>query len=71
MNLLDHEVTGLITAFDAVATRAEAAGMRVVDSEIVGLAPAASVREDVVRHIRLTGFDPDGQILERLAQGTA
>lgn len=69
MNLVDHEVTGLIAAYEAVATRAVAVGMEVLGSEIVGLVPEAAVGEDVPAHIRLVGFDPDGQILERLAEG--
>lgn len=68
LNLVDHEVTGLVTAYEAVAIRATAAGMEVLDSEIVGLVPEAAVEEDVPARIRLAGFDPDGQILERLAE---
>jgi glutamate formiminotransferase len=67
MNLVDHEVTGLRAAYDAVASRARAAGMDVVDSEIVGLVPAAALDEGDVAYLRLNGFDPDAQILERLA----
>jgi glutamate formiminotransferase len=70
MNLLDHEVTGLRAAYDAVASRARAAGMEVLDSEIVGLVPAAALEEGDVARLRLTGFDADTQILERLARGT-
>lgn len=67
MNLVDHEVTGLRAAYAAVASRARAAGMDVVDSEIVGLVPTAAIGEGDVEELRLTGFDPDKQILERLA----
>jgi glutamate formiminotransferase len=69
MNLVDHEVTGLVAAFDAVAAAASAAGMDVLDSEIVGPVPEAAVGSGVAEHVRLRGFDPDGQVLERLAAG--
>jgi glutamate formiminotransferase len=68
MNLVDHEVTGLVAAFDAVAEGAAARGMEVLDSEIVGLVPEAALGPGVAEHVRLAGFDPAGQILERLAE---
>jgi len=67
MNLVDHEVTGLVAAFDAVAAAASARGLDVLDSEIVGLVPEAALGPGVAAYVRLQGFDPDAQILERLA----
>ncbi|MEA2550302.1 MAG: glutamate formiminotransferase / 5-formyltetrahydrofolate cyclo-ligase [Actinomycetota bacterium] len=67
MNLVNHEVTGLLAAYDAVAAQAGAAGMKILDSEIVGLVPAAAIAEDDIARLQLRGFDPDSQILERLA----
>jgi glutamate formiminotransferase len=66
MNLVDFEVTGLRTAFDAVVAEASARGMEVLDSEIVGLAPAAALPPGTGEHVRLAGFSPDEQILEEL-----
>jgi len=66
MNLVDFEVTGVRAAFDAVTTAASAHGLEVLDSEIVGLAPAAALPAGTVEHVRLAGFSPDAQILERL-----
>jgi len=66
MNLIDYEVTGLRAAFDAVAYEAAARGMEVVDSEIVGLAPESAIPSEDAEHVRLAGFEPDEQILERL-----
>jgi glutamate formiminotransferase len=66
MNLVDHEVTGIGTAFDAVAAAAARRGLVVTSSEIVGLAPEAAVRPDDVDRVRLEGFDPARQVLERL-----
>jgi glutamate formiminotransferase len=68
MNLVDHEVTGLRTAFDAVAAEAAAAGMDVLDSEIVGLVPQAALPPGDVEHLKLVGFDPATQVLERLVE---
>jgi glutamate formiminotransferase/formiminotetrahydrofolate cyclodeaminase len=66
MNLVDHEVTGLRRAFDAVREEAERRGMRVISSEIVGLVPQAAISEEDVAYLRLEGFDAEHQILERL-----
>ena len=66
MNLVDHGLTGLRAAFDEVSRLAEARGMRVTDSEIVGLVPASALGPEDVAYLRLEGFDPDHQILERL-----
>src|SRR6266516_7831679 len=70
MNLVDHEVTGLRAAFDAVATRARARGMDVLDSEIVGLVPGSALGPGDAEHLRLAGFDPGRQVLERLIEDT-
>jgi glutamate formiminotransferase len=69
MNLVDHERTGLRAAFDAVVREAAARGMQVTDSEIVGLVPEAALGPEDAEHVRLAGFDPDAQILERLIEG--
>ncbi|MGZ8607719.1 MAG: glutamate formimidoyltransferase [Actinomycetota bacterium] len=66
MNLVDHEVTGLRAAFDAVAARADAHGMKISDSEIVGLVPGSALVPGDVEYVRLVGFEPEKQILERL-----
>jgi glutamate formiminotransferase len=66
MNLIDHEVTGLRIAFDEVTRLARAHHMTVTDSEIVGLVPASALGPDDIDHLKLAGFDPDRQVLERL-----
>jgi glutamate formiminotransferase len=66
MNLVDHEITGLRSAFDAVTERARTTGMSVIDSEIVGLVPESALRAGDAEYLRLRGFDPERQILERL-----
>ena len=66
MNLVDHEVTGIRSAFEAVAKGAAGRGMVITDTEIVGLVPESALDLDDVAYLRLEGFDPDKQILERL-----
>ncbi len=66
MNLVDHEVTGLRRAFDEVEREAGEHGMRVTDSEIVGLVPESALADVDPARLRLTGFDPARQVLERL-----
>jgi glutamate formiminotransferase len=66
MNLVDHEVTGLRTAFDAVQREANDRGMRITGSEIVGLVPESAIADDDAAYLRLEGFDADAQVLERL-----
>jgi glutamate formiminotransferase len=68
MNLVDHEVTGLREAFDAVTDQAAARGMEVLDSEIVGLVPEAAIAQDDAEHVVLARFSPGEQILERLIE---
>jgi glutamate formiminotransferase len=71
MNLVDHATTGVRTAFDAVAAEAEARGLEVLDSEIVGLVPADALPNADAEHVRLRGFDRDTQTLERLLEDGA
>ena len=68
MNLVDHGTTGVRAAFDAVAAGAAARGLTVTDSEIVGLVPEAALTADDAAHVRLRGFDPATQTLERLLE---
>jgi glutamate formiminotransferase len=63
MNLLDYRVTSIRTAFEAVRSRAEAAGVEVVESEIVGLVPEEAVRDVDPAELKLAHFT-DGQIVE-------
>jgi glutamate formiminotransferase len=68
MNLVDYEVTGVRTAYDAVVAQASVRGLGVTDSEIVGLVPEAALPPDDAEHVRLQGFDRATQVLERLIE---
>jgi glutamate formiminotransferase len=69
MNLVDVDVTTPRAAFDAVERLASDRGMEVRSSEIVGLVPEAALGPGDPDHVRLEGFDPDGQVMERLMSG--
>ncbi|HJU58104.1 MAG TPA: glutamate formimidoyltransferase [Actinomycetota bacterium] len=69
MNLVDVDVTTVRTAFDAVEQLARERGMEVTSSEIVGLVPAAALGPGDPEQVRLEGFDPDRQVVERLMSG--
>jgi glutamate formiminotransferase len=69
MNLVDIDVTTPRAAFDVVEQLARDRGMEVRSSEIVGLVPEAALGRDDPDHVRLEGFDPDRQVVERLISG--
>ena len=68
MNLTNYERTPIQVAFDRVVAEAARDGVAVVDSEIVGLIPAAALAGTTPAHLRARGFSVN-QILEhRLTQ---
>jgi glutamate formiminotransferase len=69
MNLLDFTVTSIRTVFDAVAERAKAAGVDVLESELIGLAPAAAIDAALAKHIKLPSFDAAQQVVEEKLKG--
>lgn len=70
MNLTDHEVTSVGAAFDRVAAEAEREGVGVLDSELVGLIPAAALTGTTPDHLKLRNFS-EHQILEVRLRATA
>lgn len=68
MNLLDFRQTSIRRVFDAVAGQAVARGVEIAHSELVGLAPAAALDEEIARHVMLRDFDPQRQIVEARLQ---
>jgi len=63
MNLTNYEKTPIFRVFDLVKREAERYGVSVLESEIVGLVPAAALRQSVEYYLRLEGFSAD-QVLE-------
>lgn len=64
MNLTNYKETSMPTVFDAVTREAAADGVRVLESEIVGLVPADALPADPARRLKLRADDLD-KVLER------
>ena len=63
MNLTNYEKTPIFRVFDLVKREAERYGVQVLESEIVGLVPAAALRQCVEYYLQLEGFS-GAQVLE-------
>jgi glutamate formiminotransferase len=63
MNLTNHERTPLSRVFEAIRREAARYGVAIVESEIVGLVPAAALVSAAQYFLQLNGFRPD-QVLE-------
>jgi glutamate formiminotransferase len=63
MNLTNYEKTPIFRVFDLVKREAERYGVSVLESEIVGLVPAAALRQSAEYYLRLEGFSA-AQVLE-------
>jgi glutamate formiminotransferase len=67
MNLLDHERTPLWRVWEAAAGMAEDEGVRLIDSELIGLAPTQALT-DVADHVGVAASLP---VEERLTEAAA
>ena len=63
MNLTNYEKTPIFRVFDLVKREAARYGVSVLESEIVGLVPAAALTQAAEYFLQLEGFSP-GQVLE-------
>lgn len=63
MNLTNYLETPIIRAFDAVKREADKYGVSILESEIIGLVPAAALSSSAESDLQLARFGPD-QILE-------
>lgn len=63
MNLTNYEETPIVRVFEAVRREAERYGVSILDSEIIGLVPAAALVSTAQVALQLARFGPD-QILE-------
>jgi glutamate formiminotransferase len=59
MNLLDHTVTSLATVWREVEARANAAGVRVLRGELIGLLPLDAALQVAAEALKLEGFTRD------------
>jgi glutamate formiminotransferase len=67
MNLTSYDVTNLHDAFEAVRREAEALGVRVIASEIVGLVPQAALDRAAAHFLKLENYSPDVVLENRIA----
>ncbi|MCX7983238.1 MAG: glutamate formimidoyltransferase [Syntrophales bacterium] len=58
MNITDFRLAPLVKVFEKVKAEASKAGVKVIESELVGLAPADALSPEVARDIQLKGFSP-------------
>jgi glutamate formiminotransferase len=63
MNLTDYEKTPIFRVFETVKREAERYGVSILESEIVGLVPAAALNAAAEFYLQIGGFKAD-QILE-------
>ena len=63
MNLTNYEKTPMFRVFEIVKREAARYGVSILESEIVGLVPAAALLATAEFHLQLEGFGPD-QVLE-------
>ena len=68
MNLTNYRETPMTDVFDAIVREAAADGVRVLESEIVGLVPADALPANPRRRLRLRAEDLD-KVLERRLTG--
>jgi glutamate formiminotransferase len=63
MNLTNYEKTPIFRVFETVKREAERYGVRVLESEIVGLVPAAALHAVAEHYLQVSGFNAN-QVLE-------
>ena len=68
MNLTNHEKTPIFRVFEAVRREAERYGVSVLESEIVGLVPAAALLSSAEYFLQIAGFKPEQVLETRLRQ---
>jgi glutamate formiminotransferase len=66
MNLTNYQATSVERVYAEIEGLARAAGVGILESELVGLAPRAALPDGVPARVKLAGFDPKKQILEEL-----
>ncbi|MCA1592626.1 MAG: glutamate formimidoyltransferase [Acidobacteria bacterium] len=67
MNLTSYEQTNLHHAFEAVRREAEALGVEVLGSEVVGLLPQAALDRSAEYFLKLENYSPDLVLENRIA----
>jgi glutamate formiminotransferase len=65
-NLTNYTITSMRQVFDVVTAEAARHGVDVLESELIGLVPAAALVDTTPEHLRLTGFRRDWILEERI-----
>jgi glutamate formiminotransferase len=68
MNLTDFRITPVHVVFEAVREHAEAQGVRVTGSEIIGLIPKAALEITAGHYLRCENFSPEIVLENKLAE---
>ena len=71
MNLTNYEKTPIFRVFETVKREAERYGVSILESEIVGLVPAAALNAAAEFYLQIADFKPDAQILENKLRQTS
>jgi glutamate formiminotransferase len=69
MNLTNYEKTPMFRVFEAVTREAARYGVNVLESEIVGLVPAAALIAAAEHHLQLEGFKASQVLETKLREG--
>jgi glutamate formiminotransferase / 5-formyltetrahydrofolate cyclo-ligase len=69
MNLTNYEKTPMFRVFEAVKTEAARYGVSVLESEIIGLVPAAALHATSEHFLQIASFSRE-QVLEEKLRGT-
>jgi len=64
MNLVDYENTPIYRVFEMVRMEAARYGVKIIGSELVGLAPAKALMDCAEYFLRLEDFDMERHVLE-------
>lgn len=64
MNMVNYEDTPLYLAYEMICSLAERYGTRVIESELVGLAPAKALVDCAEFYLKLKDFDCKKQVME-------
>ena len=68
MNLTNFEKTPIFRVFETVKREAERYGVAILESEIVGLVPAAALNAAAEFYLQINGFKPEQVLENRLRQ---
>ena len=68
MNLTNYEKTPMFRVFEAVKREAARYGVAILESEIVGLVPAAALHGTAEHFLQISDFKPNQVLETRLRQ---